>query len=112
MNIEDIKNKIKQQENDSWGTIRDFLIVFWGNDLDDDSIKRLLRTHYQLKPDYVIRSIVAGKAVLAVSDYDEALLHAISWDVNKVLDEHTTEAARKWLKDALQISEEIVSENK
>ena len=111
MNSEDIKNKIKQQENDSWGTIRDFLIVFWGNDLDDDGIMRLLRTHYQLKPDYVIRSIAAGKAVLAVSDYDEALLHAISWDVNRVLAEHTTEAARKWLKDTLQIIEGIVSEN-
>lgn len=109
MNIEDFRNKIKDQQINFWPTVKDFLIFFWGNDLDETAIRRLLEKRYSTRPDYLERVLEGGKKVLASHDHDADLQYAIAWDVNVVLENDTPEGAREWLTEKLHLLEEVMN---
>ena len=111
MNIEDFRNKIKDQEINFWSTLTNFLIVFWGNDLDESAVRRMLEKHYSTRPDYMERVLEAGKKVLASHDYDVDLQLTIAWSVNIVLDNDTPEGAREWLIEKLDLLKEVINGN-
>jgi hypothetical protein len=92
----------------NWKLVSDFLIVFWGNDLDEPAIRRLLENHYSMRPDYLERVLEGGKKVLASHDHDTDLQHTIAWAVNVVLDNNAPEGAREWLKERLNTLEEMI----
>ncbi len=94
--------------NDPMKELRKFIGVYWGSDLDNDTIIRLMKSSTQEQKNFITKGVQAAKIVLSEDKYNEELVKVILWEANQPLTEPLIDNARNWLREKILFTEETI----
>jgi hypothetical protein len=111
-NIDDFRKRLAGNDRDPVADLRKFIGIFWGSDLENDTITRLMTSMPTGKSSLISKGIAAGNKILAERCYDDELVQIVLWEANVPIEEPLADAARNWLKEKLEWTEALVETKK